>query len=105
MENDRYCLFCLDEVKNHTQFKINFGCHCKIHFHNECMKTWLTQHNVISCPLCRHVMTHTDDMTIVIISQSHSGVLENDTHFILPLMMIMCMFLLVLAFTFYSFKE
>ena len=66
MNNEKYCLFCLDIIPNSEfrEIEIDFGCSCKINYHNECMDIWLSSHRFASCPLCRNRQPIDNNITI-----------------------------------------
>lgn len=102
MENETYCLFCLDEIKTYTpQEKIDFGCICKVNFHNECMKVWLSYNTIASCPLCRYNMVE-DNTTIIISHSQTNNILQNNTQFVLPFILVICMYLFVVLLIVFS---
>lgn len=104
MNNEKYCLFCLDIIPNSEfrEIEIDFGCSCKINYHNECMDIWLSSHRFASCPLCRNRQPIDNNITIIISqTTTNHGISHNDIPFILPFMLVICMFTFVLILVFY----
>ena len=105
MDNEIYCLFCLDTIDNHeyNSNEIDFGCSCKINFHKKCMDVWLSSHRFVSCPLCRHRQPINNNITIIISQSPRTRIIpQNDAPFILPFMLVVCVFIFILILVFYS---
>ena len=92
-EGDIICIFCFIEIsKDEEKNTNNFGCECKVPYHQSCLNGWLEKQN--NCPICR--VNHNQVEEVVETTQIELSRVNNKLNCILTFMSGCCLLIILL---------